>query len=101
MQSNDAEIPIFGSILAGVVYEDRPAAYAIVKNTDGMVAAVNTKRGYFLPGGGADAGETPVETVVREVREELARKVQIIGEIGQAIQYFIADDQPYRMRAVF
>ena len=29
--------------------------------------------GYFLPGGGAEPGETPAQTLERELREECAR----------------------------
>lgn len=92
---------IFGNIIAGTDYQDRPAAYAVITNEMGSVAAVKGKRGYFLPGGGAAPNETPQETIHRELREELARDVKLIGEIGAAIQYFSADETNYRMRAVF
>ena len=58
-------------------------------------------RGYFLPGGGSLSGETPEQTVAREVREELARGVRIIRQIGEAVQYFYADGHNYRMKAMF
>jgi 8-oxo-dGTP pyrophosphatase MutT (NUDIX family) len=95
--------PIFGSPVAGVAYEQRLAAYAVIRNTTGAVAAVRASAGYWLPGGGALSGETPEETVVREVREELGRALRLINKIGEAIQYFyaVADSKYYAMRAVF
>ena len=94
-------LPIFGSIVDGVTYKKRPAAYVIVTRPEGRIAAVGAKGAYFLPGGGSLPGEPPEETVIREVREELARSVEIISEIGRAVQYFFADEQHYRMQAVF
>jgi 8-oxo-dGTP pyrophosphatase MutT (NUDIX family) len=94
-------LPIFGSIVDGVTYKKRPAAYVIVMRPEGRIAAVGAKGAYFLPGGGSLPGEPPEETVIREVREELARSVEIISEIGRAVQYFFADERHYRMQAVF
>lgn len=48
------------------------SAIAFVRD-DGRVLTVRKRgtRGYMLPGGKPEAGERPVETAVREVREEL------------------------------
>ncbi len=94
-------MPTFGSQIAGIVYYDRPAAYAVIKGDASTVAVVPTRRGYFLPGGGSLPGEPPETTIEREVREELARSVRILWRIGEAVQYFFADDRHYRMQAVF
>lgn len=58
---------------------------------------------YFLPGGGSEPGESPIETITREVAEELACEIVVDREIGKAVQYFYsADDQVYyRMQATF
>ena len=94
--------PIFGSPVAGVAYEQRLAAYAVIRNRAGAVAAVHVPAGYWLPGGGALPGETPDTTVVREVREELGYALHLIGKIGEAVQYFFAAaGRYYVMRAVF
>jgi 8-oxo-dGTP pyrophosphatase MutT (NUDIX family) len=57
----------------------------------------------FLPGGGSLPGETPEETLVREVREELARSVRLVHKIGEATQFFhaAADGCHYKMLGVF
>ena len=101
MSADAIPAKVFGAIIEGATYGPRPAAYAVIKTTDGAVAVVKTRRGCFLPGGGSLPGETPEETVRREVREELARDVRLIREIARAVQYFRADDQHYRMEAVF
>ncbi|MFN0119246.1 MAG: NUDIX domain-containing protein [Blastocatellia bacterium] len=91
----------FGTMNPEVVYRDRPAAYAVIVNERGQIAAVKIRRGYLLPGGGTDPGETPEQTVRRELREELAREIHLVRELGEAVQYFSLPDVHYRMTAVF
>lgn len=95
--------PTFGFPVTGVTYEKRLAAYAVIRNRTGTIAAVRAPAGYWLPGGGALPGETPEATVVREVREELGRALRLINKIGEAVQYFcaVSDGKYYAMRAVF
>ena len=101
MASTQPEIPVFGSPLPGVAYRARRAAYAVIAGERRTVAVVGYKGRYFLPGGGGEQGETPEETLVREVREELARGVRILGRVGEAVQYFTAGGEAHRMEAVF
>jgi 8-oxo-dGTP diphosphatase len=93
----------FGVPVAGVTYEQRRAAYAVIRNSVGAVAAVHVPAGYWLPGGGMLPGETPEETVVREVREELGCPLRLVCKIGEAVQYFFAaaEGRYYAMQAVF
>ncbi len=64
-------LPEFGQRTVGQVYRPRPAAYAVVTDAHRQVAIVLTAKGYFLPGGGIESGETAEEALVREVREEM------------------------------
>jgi len=101
MQSPQADPVVFGSPTTGLSYTDRIAAYAVIVNREGMVAAVKSRKGYFLPGGGSLPGEVPEETVLREVREELGRSAQILGSLGKAIQYFSAEGKAFKMHTIF
>jgi 8-oxo-dGTP pyrophosphatase MutT (NUDIX family) len=95
---------MFGAPLEGITYTDRPAAYAVVYGENGTVAAVRAMSGMIaLPGGGCLPGEAADETLVREVREELARSIQIICRIGEATQFFYAAQENchYKAMAVF
>jgi 8-oxo-dGTP pyrophosphatase MutT (NUDIX family) len=95
---------IFGVRRQGVKYTARPAAYAVICGENGRVAAVRGASGMmFLPGGGSLPDETPEETLVREVREELARSVRLVDKIGEVTQFFYAanDGCHYMMLGVF
>jgi 8-oxo-dGTP pyrophosphatase MutT (NUDIX family) len=98
-----AETLIFGSPEQSVQYTERRAAYVVIVNDDGEVAMVKSRQKYFLPGGGSLSGESPEETVVREVCEELAQSVRLVRRLGEATQYFYSstDDRHYKMLAVF
>ena len=64
--------PVFGFENPDIEYEPRPAAYAVITDRQGRIAAVKgTRVGYFLPGGGSLSDETAEQTVAHEVREEL------------------------------
>lgn len=97
-----AEALIFGSPEPHIQYTERLAAYVVVKSGD-KVAMVQSHEKYFLPGGGSLTLETPEETVVREVYEELGWGLHLIRKIGEAIQYFYSSDDAryYEMRATF
>ena len=94
-------VATFGDKVPGCEYFDRPAAYAVILDDRGRVGVVPGKRGWFLPGGGTDPGETPEQTVLREAREEIAREL-ILGELlGEATQYFSVDEKYCRLLAAF
>lgn len=102
-----ADPPVFGAAPEGVACRPRAAAYALIRDTEGRVAAVRAtvggRAGYWLPGGGGEPGESPEETVLREIREELGRDARLLGRAHEAIQYFhsAGDACWYRMHAVF
>lgn len=79
--------PIFGNRNDKIEYRCRPGVYALIFNAQGRFAAVKGRTKFFLPGGGVEAGESPEETLMREVREECAREVLIGRYLGRAVQY--------------
>ncbi len=98
------ELQSFGHFDLTLQYKDRRAAYAVIMlGADTVVAVKGAGDKYWLPGGGAQRGETAAATVMREVREELGRSVRLIAEIGQTTQYFYAaaEDCYYKMEASF
>src|SRR5437763_2074799 len=101
MRQTKFDAVVFGSPTPGVSYSERPAAYAVITNGEGMVATAKSECGYFLPGGGSLPGEAPEVTALREVREEVGRGARILGRLGEAVQYFPADGKQFKMHAVF
>ena len=79
--------PPFGTKLPGVEYQPRPGAYALVFDPAGRVAIVHEEDDWYLPGGGIEAGETPEQALLREVREECACGVSIVQLFGDAIEF--------------
>ena len=94
---------VFGTQVDEHTYHARRAVYAVIRDSDGRVAAVRYRGNLFLPGGGIESGETPEQALVREVAEECAQRLQIVEKLGEALQYFYAssDDKYFAMHAVF
>jgi 8-oxo-dGTP diphosphatase len=78
--------PVFGVRIAGCRYTVRPSAYALLRDEEGRVAIVRAARGWFLPGGGIEANETPAQAVEREAREECGLVIQPRGILGSATE---------------
>lgn len=80
-------IPVFGKIEPGRNYVERAGAYGFLQQPDRRIAVVETSMGLFLPGGGADPGETLEEALKREIFEEIGLQVTRAHLVNQAIQY--------------
>lgn len=65
-------------------FRTRTAARAVLMDAGGNVALLSVSRhGYHkLPGGGVDEGESLMEALIRECREEVGCEIKIIDEIG-------------------
>jgi 8-oxo-dGTP diphosphatase len=78
------------------------AAYAVILDEEPRVACVVDKLRLFLPGGGLEAGEEPLDAVHREVAEECARSLEVITPLDSAIQFFhAASGEGYELHAHF
>jgi len=69
---------------AGPSLVQRLAAYGIARQDGAVLLVRSSDRSDFpgwwsLPGGGVDHGEHPLDTVVRELREETGLTVQVTG----------------------
>jgi 8-oxo-dGTP diphosphatase len=81
-----SEAPVFGIRLPGCRYVVRPSAYAIVRDAQGRIAVVRSPRGWFLPGGGIEAGESAEQAAVRETREESGLLIGPRAVLGTATE---------------
>jgi 8-oxo-dGTP diphosphatase len=94
----------FGSAIPGDEYVLRCGGYAIVRNSCGEVALVKTpRRGYHLPGGGQEVGETAEQAAVREAFEETGLRIRILSPLGIADQRLpsIGSAAAYRKRCSY
>ncbi|HEX6034278.1 MAG TPA: NUDIX domain-containing protein [Anaerolineales bacterium] len=96
-------IPVFGTRLDGIEYIDRPGVYAVIENSHKQLAVIETSNGYFLPGGGIDAGEAEPEALRREIMEETGCQVLVLAKIGEAVEYIKArgQDRYYQISSRF
>ena len=66
-------------------FETRPGAYAIIRDEEGRLLLTHGRALWFLPGGGLDFGEDPMDGVCREVLEESGYTVQVGRCLGATI----------------
>ena len=93
MRPDDALIPAYGERVPGREYVLRPGAYAVLADAAGRLAMVQTAQGCFLPGGGAEPGESPEEAVRREVWEECGFAIAELHPLGRADEYVHAAEE--------
>ena len=87
--------PEFGDRVAGEHYQPRPGSYGVIGGRDGRVLLVQTMTGLHLPGGGAEPGETPEQTLEREVFEECGHLVTEVRRVGAATQLVFAEGEGF------
>jgi 8-oxo-dGTP diphosphatase len=67
--------------------EGIPAASALVFRGGRLllVRSTRTREHWAFPGGKSEPGETPEQTAVREVREEVGLDIEVTGAIGRYV----------------
>ncbi len=83
-----------GQPVPGADYFHRPGAY-LVAVEDGLLAVAETPKGWFLPGGGIDPGESNEACIRRECQEELGREAEAGVYLGCAEAYLCHPEIPY------
>ncbi|MSU89533.1 NUDIX domain-containing protein [Rhodobacteraceae bacterium 2CG4] len=68
----------------GIRYTDRPGAYGVIPGPGGLLLTGQTRPRVEiqLPGGGIDPGETPVQALLREAREETGWTIRVRRRLG-------------------
>ena len=87
------DIPAFGEQHAECDYQPRPGAYALLFDAAQRIAVICTPQGCYLPGGGSDLGESPEETLRREVREECGYAITGLRRLGEAVEFIFAKQE--------
>jgi 8-oxo-dGTP diphosphatase len=85
------EIPFFGEATPGLAVIERPGAYALILDECAHLAVIRLPEGWYLPGGGIEAGESLKSCLQREVLEETGMRIHILWHLGKSGQYM-----PYR-----
>ena len=88
-------LPIRNSVRALIVHKDQVLLL--------RKSSRNGQQRYAMPGGGQDRGETLHECVLRECREEIAAKVDILGlaHVANAFKPLDAKAVSYRQQVEF
>lgn len=83
-----------GEPVPGAVYSHREGAYLLAME-DGLLAVAETPKGWFLPGGGLEPGESHKACIRRECREELGREARVEEYLGCAQAWLTHPQIPY------
>ena len=96
-------VPQFGDQVPDVDYVLRPGGYLVVRNSQNEIAILSTPKGFFLPGGGQNPDELPVQAAIREAKEECGLHVEVQRLIGTADELVFAASEGtyYRKRSSF
>ena len=92
--SNNELFLTLGKPIQGISYYDRIGAYLICIENN-KLAVVRDPKGYFLPGGGIDEGESLKECVKRECLEETGYFVSVDRHICSADAYLLHPNVGY------
>ena len=84
----------FGQPVPGAAYYHRPGAYLLAVE-EGLLALAETPKGWFLPGGGLEPGESHTACICRECAEELGRDARVDGYLGCAQAYMLHPELSY------
>ena len=78
--------PVFGRKDPKLDYHTRIGAYGVIPDHSGarLLILQAPNHALFLPGGGVEKGETPEETLARELLEEFGATVHVTKKLGKS-----------------
>lgn len=84
----------YGTIKTGQTYTDRPGVYAVIASGRSLLVTEEQSdvNEFQLPGGGIDPGESALQALHREVREETGWVVAPIRKLGAYQRYTFMPD---------
>ena len=83
----------FGTPIPDCPYVVRPSVYALVADDDGRIAVARTSKGYILPGGGIEGGESAEQAVRREAIEECGLVLMGCRPVGTAVEIVYSKEE--------
>ena len=89
--------------MSRTVFKTYQFALVICRNFDGRFLAVNEteNRGWWIPGGGVDAGESFEEAALRETREEAGMEIELKGILKVDHMITGGKGDQVKMRVIF
>jgi len=89
-------------IRRNITYQPRPGAYGILRRGRELLITFQSlpEPEFQLPGGGIDAGESPLQALHREVREETGWAIQVERRLGAFQRYCFMPDYDMWARKV-
>jgi len=87
----------FGHRIKGQTYKTRPGAYAVIMGEKGLLVTYQDDPHYEfqLPGGGIDPGETPIQALHREVREETGHRIEVVRKLSSYQRFVYMQDYEF------
>ncbi len=81
-------------IRKNIKYRPRPGAYAVLRRDGELLITFQSVPApeFQLPGGGIDVGESPLQALHREVREETGWVIQVERRLGAFQRYCFMPD---------
>ncbi|MGZ9809276.1 NUDIX hydrolase [Pseudoroseicyclus sp. H15] len=78
----------------GVRYRARPGAYAVLPRGNSLLLTWQggSENAFLLPGGGIDPGESPLQALHREVREETGWRIAAPKKVGAFRRFVFMPD---------
>ncbi len=86
---------IIGTKQKDITYTKRDGVYAIIERKQDEKIAIATNGNYFFLGGGIEQGETELEALTREIKEESGYTIKSIEYFDTVASYLYSQTRGY------